>query len=137
MAQSYRDLGIWQLARDLAIKVHKMTLEQLPKFEMYEVGSQIRRASKSISSNIVEGFGRKQYRNEYIKFLTYALASCNETIDHIEMLYRTKSLKDENLFVELSEGYNLLGKKINRFRQAVIQQKNSEISTERPKANNQ
>src|SRR3990172_4486795 len=119
MAQSYRDLGIWQLARDLAIKVHKMTLEQLPKFEMYEVGSQIRRASKSISSNIVEGFGRKQYRNEYIKFLTYALASCNETIDHIEMLYRTKSLKDENLFVELSEGYNLLGKKINRFRQAV------------------
>jgi len=40
---SYRDLEIWKLARQAAIAVHRMTLQELPKFEMYEEGSQIRR----------------------------------------------------------------------------------------------
>jgi four helix bundle protein len=59
--QSYRDLEIWKMARELIVVVHKMTLEKLPKFEMYEEGSQIRRSAKSISSNIVEGYGRRRY----------------------------------------------------------------------------
>lgn len=67
--QSDRDLEIWKLVRELVVVVHKMTLVKLPKFEMYEEGSQIRRLSKSISSNIVEGFGRSRCKNEYIKFL--------------------------------------------------------------------
>jgi four helix bundle protein len=99
---SYRDLEIWKMARELAVCVHKMTLEKLPKFEMYEEGSQTRRSSKSISSNIVEGFGRRRYKNDYIKFLTYALASCDETIDHLE-LKETGSLTDKVLFEDLSE----------------------------------
>lgn len=64
--QSYKDLEIYQLAHRLAVEIHKMTLEELPKFEMYEEGSQIRRSSKSAAANIVEGFGRKRYQNEYI-----------------------------------------------------------------------
>ncbi len=81
--QSYRDLEIWKMARELVVPIHKMTLEKLPKFELYEEGSQIRRSSKSISSNIVEGYGRSRYKNEYIKYLTYAIASCDETRDHL------------------------------------------------------
>jgi four helix bundle protein len=116
---SYRDLEIWKIARDLAILVHKMTLEKLPKFEMYEEGSQIRRCSKSISSNLVEGFGRRRYKNDYIKFLTYALASYDETIDHLEILKETSSLSDKAVFDDLLSQYNVLGKKINKFLQAV------------------
>ena len=71
MAKSYRDYGIWQMAHQLAVRVHKMTLEKLPKFEMYEEASQIRRSLKSISSNIVEGFGRRRYKNDFIRFLIY------------------------------------------------------------------
>jgi four helix bundle protein len=63
---------------------------------MFEEGSQVRRSSKSIVSNIVEGFGRRRYKNEFVKFLTYAVASCDETKIHLQMLYETKSLgKDE------------------------------------------
>ncbi|MEX1138429.1 MAG: four helix bundle protein [Bacteroidota bacterium] len=36
----------------------------LPSFERYEEGSQIRRPSKSISSNIVEGFALRKYKND-------------------------------------------------------------------------
>jgi four helix bundle protein len=58
---------------------------------MYEEGSQIRRSSKSVKSNIVEGYGRRRYKQEYIKFITYALASNDETLDHLETLFETVS----------------------------------------------
>jgi len=118
--RGYRSLEIWKMARELAAHVHKMTLDKLPKFEMYEQGSQIRRSAKSISSNIVEGYGRQRYKNDYIKFLTYALASCNETIDHLEILDETGSLKDKALYEYLNKHYNTLGRKIYNFRQRVI-----------------
>ncbi len=51
----YKKLRIYQKAHKLGLKIHKMSLD-LPKFELYEEGSQIRRSSKSVSSNIVEGF---------------------------------------------------------------------------------
>jgi four helix bundle protein len=118
-AQSYRDLEIFVLAKELAVKVHKMTLEELPKFEMFEEGSQIRRSSKSIASNIVEGFGRRRYKNEFIQFLTYAVASCDETKVHLEMLYETGPLK-KDIFDKLLYGYKELGAKLFNFREAVI-----------------
>ena len=65
-----------------------MTLKDLPKFEMFEEGSQIRKSSKSIVNTIVEGFGRREYQQEYTRFLTYALASCDETKEHLEILLK-------------------------------------------------
>jgi hypothetical protein len=41
---SYKDLEIWQMARSLVKDIHQMTLNDLPTFEMYEGGSQIRRS---------------------------------------------------------------------------------------------
>ena len=122
MAKSYRDYEIWQMAHELAVRVHKMTLAKLPKFEMFEEASQIRRSSKSISSNIVEGFGRRRYKNDFIRFLIYALASCDETRDHVEFLYETGSLKDESIFQDLGKQYDILGQKINTFLKRVIEQ---------------
>lgn len=81
---SYKNLEIWQLSREVALEVHKMTLEDLPKFEMFETGQQIRRSSKSCRSTIVEGYGRKVYQSEYFKFLVYSLGSNDETIDHLK-----------------------------------------------------
>lgn len=124
---SYRDLEIWSLARKLAVHVHKMALEKLPKFEMYEQGSQIRRSSKSITSNIVEGYGRNRYKFAYIKFLTYALASCDETRDHLEILYETESLKDKALYEYLNMQYNILAEK------STISARRSSIATLRLK----
>ncbi|HKK44690.1 MAG TPA: four helix bundle protein, partial [Balneolaceae bacterium] len=79
---SYKKLQIWRLSRELSISIHKMTMA-LPKFELYETGSQIRRSSKSIRSNIVEGYGRRRYKQDYIKFLIYAHSSVDETRDHL------------------------------------------------------
>ena len=47
--RSYKDLEIYQLSYDLAVKVHRFTFK-LPKYELYEEGSHARKASKGITS---------------------------------------------------------------------------------------
>jgi four helix bundle protein len=120
MTVSYEDSEVYKLAKQLAVEIHRMTLEELPRFEMYEEGSQIRRSSKSIVANLAEGYGRRTYRAEYIKFLTYALASCDETKAHLELLHGTGSLKPDR-FRYFYEGYRSLGGKLYNLRRAVIE----------------
>lgn len=112
---SYKSLEIYQLAKEIAVEIHKMTLEMLPSFEMYETGNQIRKSSKSTKSTIVEGYGRKYYKQEYFRFLIYALASNDETTDHLETLFITKSLKDERFYEKLHNKLELLGKKLRSY----------------------
>ncbi|MCB0409110.1 MAG: four helix bundle protein [Flavobacteriales bacterium] len=114
--KSYKDLEIYQSAYQLAIKIHEMSLT-LPSYELYEQGSQIRRASKSVKDQIAEGFGRKRYKNDFIKFLTYSQASCDETIAQLEMISEIHF--KENPLDELIENYHVLGKRINKFIQYV------------------
>jgi len=64
---SYKDLEIYKLAYELALKVHDLSL-QLPKYELYEQGSQIRRSSKSVKDQIAEGYGRRRYKADFVKF---------------------------------------------------------------------
>ena len=68
---SYKNLEIWQESRTLVVDIHKMTLQNLPKFEMYEEGSQIRKSCKSVKSTIVEGYGRRKYKPDYLRFLIF------------------------------------------------------------------
>jgi four helix bundle protein len=116
---SYKNLEIWQIARKLVVDIHKMTLNKLPKFEMFEEGAQIRRSSKSVKSTIVEGYSRRRYKQEFIRFLTYALGSNDENIDHLETLFDTGSLTDRPLYEALHERTDMLGKKLNLFMQSV------------------
>lgn len=115
---SYKKLEIWELSKEISIRIHEVSL-QLPKFELYETGSQIRRSSKSIRSNIVEGYGRRRYKQDFIRFLVYAHSSVDETRDHLETLFETGSLKDSVLFQEITDRLNLLGKKLHLFIVAV------------------
>jgi len=81
---------------------------------MYETGSQIRRSSKSVSANIVEGYGRKRYKTEFIRFIIFAHSSCDETIVHLSFI---RDLYDKlgNETERLIEKYIELSKKISKF----------------------
>jgi four helix bundle protein len=116
---NYRNLEVWQLARELVVAIHKMTLTELPKFEMFEEGSQIRRSIKSVKSNIVEGYGRRRYKQEFIRYVDYALASCDETADHLDTLVATKSLTHAATIGELTKKLDELGRKLNLFLQSI------------------
>ncbi|MBN1407172.1 MAG: four helix bundle protein [Calditrichaceae bacterium] len=123
---SYKKLQIWQDARSLVIDIHKMAQKNLPKFELYEEGSQIHRSIKSVKSTIVEGYGRRNYKQDFIRFLVFAQASNDETIDHLETLFETGSLKDIELYNALHLRLDNLGKMINKFIQSVQLQHMSE-----------
>lgn len=114
--KSYRDLEVYQVAYQLSIEVHQMSMK-LPKHELYEQGSQVRRSSKGIAANIVEGYGRKQYKSEFIRFLIFAHSSCDETISHLNMI--NDLYHKGNGLNEVIHRYENLGKKIYRFNEYV------------------
>ena len=109
--KSYRDLDVYRLAFEYALEVHFMSLK-LPKFELYEQGSQVRRSSKSIKDNIVEGWGRRRYKQDFIKYLVYAHASLFECLSQLEMI---KNLYPELDLTNLIEKYDILGAKLFNF----------------------
>lgn len=116
---SYKDLEIWRLSRELVTDIHKMTLNELPSFELFETGIQIRRSIKSVKSNIVEGYGRRRYKQDFVRMLTYSFASLIETTDHLETLFETGSLKNQEMFDCILARLEILGKKLNLFIQSV------------------
>lgn len=111
--KSYKDLDIYNLGLSLFYKIHIASLK-LPKYEMYELGSQIRRSSDSVVTNIVEGYGRKRYKQDFIKFLTYSHASNLETLCHLEKLEFLYPNLAEELDLIRKE-YDILGSKIFSF----------------------
>jgi four helix bundle protein len=115
---SYRELDIYKESKRLAVEVHAMSLT-LPKFEMYEEGGQVRRSSKSVTSMIVEGYGRRRYKADYIKYLTFAQSECDETIVHLEFLVETKSMTEVERANSLINEYDVLSKRINKYVQWV------------------
>jgi four helix bundle protein len=118
--EGYQKLDVYKLSHELAIKIHEMTMS-LPKFEMYEEGSQIRRSAKSVPANIVEGYCLRKHKNEFLLYLNRSYASAEETIEHLDILSQTKSLKDDNLYKKLRDEYETFCKMLFKFIQSVIE----------------
>ena len=102
---------------------------RLPQYELYEEGGQVRRSSKSVAACIVEGYGRRQYKAEFVKYLIYAHASCDETIEHLNLIRETH-VSDGLEAEDLIQGYEELGGKINRFIRYVESRWNQDFTSE-------
>jgi four helix bundle protein len=89
------------------------------KLEIYELGSQVRRSSDSVNSNIVEGYGRRRYKRDFVKFLTYSHSSNDETTNHLRKIQELYP-KFEKEIIDLKNSYDLLGGKIHNFIECVI-----------------
>jgi four helix bundle protein len=116
---NYRNLEVWQLARGRVVEIHDKTLTKLPKLETFEEASQIRRAIKSVKSNIVEGYGGRRYKQEFVRYVSYALPSCDETVDHLDTLVATKSLTDSTIAEQLNAKLDELSRKLNLFLESI------------------
>ena len=75
---SFRDLLVYQKAYALSLKIHAVTL-RFPQFEQYELGRQMRKASKSICGNLAEGYGKsKASKIEFKRYIQVSLGSAEE-----------------------------------------------------------
>ena len=109
----YTDLEVYKLSLELFFIVHPTSLK-LPKHEMYELGSQLRRSADSVVTNIVEGYGRKRYKADFIRFLVFSHSSCLETKNHLFKISKLYPAECENIN-DLVVQYDNLGGKIYNF----------------------
>ena len=84
--ESYRDLRVWQLAMDIAVKCYRLT-SRFPKEERYGMAGQINRSPSRIPATIAEGYGRG-HRGEYLQFLRIARGSLKELETHLMLSVR-------------------------------------------------
>ncbi|RPH29853.1 MAG: four helix bundle protein [Bacteroidales bacterium] len=113
--KSYKDLEIYQKAFNLSIRIRNKTLE-LPNPDKYEVGSQLRRSSQTIKDTIVEGYGRRRYKPDFIKYLVYSHSSLLESQSQVDFL---NSIYSKDSWDEISKELDILGAQIYRFIQFV------------------
>jgi four helix bundle protein len=109
--KGYKDLDIYNLAFKLAVRIYRLSLE-LPHPDKFETGSQIRRSSQSVKDNIVEGYGRRRYKADFIKFLVASHSACLEATSQAEFLAEVKNNEQWQL---VAEELNSIGIKIYNF----------------------
>lgn len=112
-------MEVYRLSHTLALRVHRLTLK-LPKHELYEEGAQVRRSSKSVSSQIVEGHAIRRYKAEYLHYLWRSYGSAEETIEHLRYLAEVGSVQSEDAETgELVAQYAILCRKLFNYIESV------------------
>jgi four helix bundle protein len=83
--KSFTDLEVWHKSRDLRMDISN-TVKNFPADEKYRLVDQLMRASRSVTANIAEGYGRFHYQ-ENIQFCRQARGSLYEIKDHLICAY--------------------------------------------------
>ena len=89
-----KDLEVYRLAFAFSMELHHASLT-FPKIEQYSLADQIRRASKSVCANLVEGFDRQKYsKPEFKRFLMMASSSAAEVSVWLDYAHELKYISD-------------------------------------------
>jgi len=112
----FEDLEIWQLARDLAVKFHRVA-EELETRHLYRYAEQLRAAGLSLSNNIAEGSG-SSHKQEFIQFLNIARRSLFEDASMLLVFERLGLIESHDL-AELLTDCDVLSRKITNFSRSL------------------
>ena len=107
---NYRELSVWKRGHGLALAVYRST-QKFPGSERYGLTTQLRRASISVVSNIVEGSARQGDR-EYVRFLRIAHGSVCEVQCQL-LLARDLEFLERSSWQRLDEECQEIGKMLN------------------------
>ncbi len=116
MPFKFENLRVWQDAVKLADDVHLLT-RKFPKEEIFNLTSQMKRATDSVSLNIAEG-STGQSNAENKKFLGYSIRSCTEIITCLYHAINRKYITQEE-FTEYYDRVEVLFKMINKYRNSL------------------
>jgi four helix bundle protein len=108
MLRGHRDLKVFQLAYKLAMRMFRES-RTFPKEERYSLTDQIRRSSRSVPSNIAEGFRKRRYPNMFISKLADADGEASETQVWPDFARDCGYLAQEP-YNELTAGYEEVGR---------------------------
>src|SRR6266478_9445472 len=104
--QTFEDLEVYKAAREFRKAMYVVT-RRLPDFEKYDLASQIRRASVSLTNNMAEGHGRYHYPDQ-IRFFLHSRGSLEELIDDLNVCLDENYLPPHEVGNLKSTGWHLL-----------------------------
>src|SRR6266567_151169 len=108
----FEDLEIWQLAKSLAGKFHKLA-ELLDQRRLYRYAEQLRAAGLSLTNNIAEGSG-SIHTQEFKQYLNIARRSLFEDSSMLLVFESLELLSPENTKALLID-CDILSRKITNF----------------------
>ncbi|MGB0718959.1 MAG: four helix bundle protein [Bdellovibrionales bacterium] len=112
MSKGYEKLDVYNRSFALAVSVHKFS-QTLPQIEQYALADQMRRASKSICSNIAEGHAKSHYsKAEFKRFLFMAAGSSEEMRVWLKFCKELDYLKAE-IWDKWDDEYDQISKMLN------------------------
>ncbi|MCG2711232.1 MAG: four helix bundle protein [Candidatus Omnitrophica bacterium] len=115
---TFEDLVVWQKCRELRKKVSTL-VKSFPKNEQFRLVDQMIRASRSVTANIAEGYGRYHYQ-ENIQFCRQARGSLYESIDHFTAALDERYIKQsefDEFRIEIFESIKILNGYIKYLKQ--------------------
>jgi four helix bundle protein len=90
----YKDLFAYQKAYLLAIEIYEIS-KKFPPEERYSLTDQIRRSSRSVCTNMGEGYRRRKYKNHFVSKLTDSLSENCETEIWLDFAHNFKYISDD------------------------------------------
>lgn len=115
MIQSYKDLEVFERSYQIAMDIFWRSRE-FPQEEKYSLTSQVVRSSRSISSNITEGWAKREYENYFKQHLIHALGSNAETQNWMNFARDCEYLTD-NEFNDFEKELEVIGKMLTKLHQ--------------------
>ncbi len=110
--KTHRELKVYQKSFEVAMKIFVLS-RSFPKDETYSLTDQIRRSSRSVSSNISEAFRRRKYPKSFANKLNESEAEAAETQNWLDFAIACKYISQDE-YKELDEEYeNIIGMLVN------------------------
>ena len=110
--KGFTDLDCYKQGRELRKSI-SILVKKFPKEEKYELASQIKRSSRSITANIAEGYGRYTYLDTR-HFFIISRGSVTETMEHLTTAFDENFISEDILKSELNK-CEMVFKLINGF----------------------
>ncbi len=89
--RSYKELRVYKAAMEAAMKIFELS-KRFPPEERYSLTDQMRRASRSVCSNLGEGWRKRRYPAHFISKLSDSEGEAEETRVWVEFAYRCRYL---------------------------------------------
>ena len=110
--RTFRNYEVWHRAVNIAVSVSSIC-DGFPRYELFALGDQLRRASVSISSNIAEGSSRKSIA-EFVHYLEIAIGSAFEVETQLLIAKKRNYITEETYTSAVTE-LQSLERQLNSF----------------------
>ena len=108
---SFKDLVVYKKAFKLAMEIFEIT-KSFPKEEIYSLTSQIRRSSRSVCSNLGEGYRKRRYEAHFISKISDADMENSETQVWLDFSLECEYI-NKDLYEDLTQKSEEVGRLLN------------------------